>query len=130
MSADVEQRKPLSDDTHLSASFYVDSHRRPFPQVNVVCRLEARTDSVRAAIHLTGVLFDVLCEMFDADLLGVSLPLHPAWTDGAGGLIALAGFELLPVVGVEPTTRMSEMIAGAAPALPADLTVTVPLACS
>lgn len=35
---------PLSDATHVSASFYPNSAEAPFPDVNVICRLEAATE--------------------------------------------------------------------------------------
>jgi hypothetical protein len=68
----------------------------------------------------------VLCEAYDADLLGVSLPLPEAWAASAGGIGALIGFELLPVVGSDPVARLAEMTAHLAAELPAGLTVTVP----
>ena len=64
------QFTPLSDLTHLSASFYLNSAQVPFPEVNVVCRLQAATMSPDVAVEYTGALFDALCDVFDADLLG------------------------------------------------------------
>lgn len=117
---------PLSDSTHLSASFYVNSHEKPFPEVNVVCRLEAATESPELAINYTGELFDALCDAYDVDLLGVSLPLAEAWAASEDGLRALIGFELLPVVGSGPVARLAEMTAQVAAELPDELNVTVP----
>jgi hypothetical protein len=117
---------PLSNATHLSASFYLDSDRRPFPEINVICRLEAATEIPELAVDYTGELFDMLCEAYDADLLGVSLPLPEAWAASEDGIGSLIGFELLPVVGSDPVARMAEMTAHVAAELPAGLTVTVP----
>src|SRR3954447_22499385 len=117
---------PLSDATHLSASFYWNSDESPFPEINVICRLEAATEIPELAVEYTGELFDVLCEAFDVDVFGVSLPLPEAWTASEDGSGALIGFELLPVVGSDPVARMAEMIARVAAELPAELTVTVP----
>lgn len=117
---------PISDATHLSASFYVNSDERPFPEINVVCRLEAATEIPEMAVEYTGELFDALDEAFDADLLGVSLPQPEAWAASPGGIGSLIGFELLPVVGSDPVARMAEMTAHVAAELPAELTVTVP----
>jgi hypothetical protein len=117
---------PLSDATHLSASFYVNSAEAPFPEINVICRLEAATDSPELAVNYTGELYGALCDAFDADVLGVSLPLPAAWGDSENGIGALIGFELLPVLGSDPVARMAEMTAHVAAKLPAELTVTVP----
>lgn len=117
---------PLSDATHLSASFYWNSDQRPFPEINVICRLEAPTESPELAVDYTGRLFDALCEAFDADVFGVSLPMPRAWAASEGGIGALIGFELLPVVGSDPVARLANMIAHVAAELPAELTVTVP----
>lgn len=119
---------PLSDLTHLSASFYLNSAQVPFPEVNVVCRLQAATMSPDVAVEYTGTLFDALCEVFDADLLGVSLPLPEAWAASEYGLCALIGFELLPVLGSDPVARMAEMTAHVAVRLPAGLKISVPRA--
>ena len=70
---------PVSDATHLSVRFYVDSDERPFPEINVVCRLHAATAIPEVAVDYTAELFDLLCEAYDADLLGVSLPQPHAW---------------------------------------------------
>jgi hypothetical protein len=117
---------PISDATHLSASFYLNSAEEPFPEINVVCRLEAATEIPELAVDYTGELFDALCDAFDADLLGVSLPRPEAWTDSEGGIGSLIGSELLPVVGSDPVARVAEMTAHVAAELPAELTVTVP----
>jgi hypothetical protein len=117
---------PLSDATHVSASFYLNSAEAPFPEINVVCRLEAATESPELAVNYTGGLFDALCDAYDADLLGVSLPQPAAWASGEDGLGALIGFELLPVVGSDPVARPVEMTAHVAAELPVGLTVTVP----
>jgi hypothetical protein len=66
---------PISDATHVSASFYLNSAVAPFPEINVVCRLEAAAEIPELAVDYTGELFDALCDAFGADLLGVSLPL-------------------------------------------------------
>jgi hypothetical protein len=34
---------PISGATHVSARFYLNSAEAPFPEINVVCRLEATT---------------------------------------------------------------------------------------
>jgi hypothetical protein len=117
---------PISDATHVSASFYLNSAEVPFPEINVVCRLEAATEIPELAVYYTGELFDALCDAFDADLLGVSLPLPGAWASSEGGIGSLVGFELLPVVGSDPVARMAEMTADVADTLPAELTVSVP----
>lgn len=117
---------PISDATHLSASFYLNSAEAPFPEINVVCRLEAATEIPELAVDYTGELFDALCDAFDADLLGVSLPLPEAWAASEDGVGSLIGFELLPIVGSGPVPRMAEMTAHVAAELPAELTVTVP----
>jgi hypothetical protein len=117
---------PLSDATHVSASFYPNSAEAPFPEINVICRLEAATESPELAVDDTGELFDTLCDAYDADLLGVSLPLPEAWAASEDGIGALIGFELLPVVGSDPVARMAETTAHIAAKLPAELTVTVP----
>ncbi|UTI63889.1 hypothetical protein NBH00_21410 [Paraconexibacter antarcticus] len=117
---------PLSDATHLSASFYPDSAQVPFPAINVICRLEATTSIPELAVDYTGRLFDELCEAFDADVFGVALPLPEAWATVKDGLGALIGFELLPVVGSDPVARLAHMIAHVAADLPAELTVSVP----
>jgi hypothetical protein len=117
---------PISDATHVSASFYLNSAEAPFPEINVVCRLGATTESPETAVGYTGELFDALCDAFDADLLGVSLPLPDAWTTSEAGIGSLIGFELLPVVGSNPVARMAEMTAHVAAKLPAELSVTVP----
>jgi hypothetical protein len=117
---------PLSDATHVSASFYLNSAEAPFPEINVICRLEAATESPELAVDYTGELFDALCDAYDADLLGVSLPLPEAWAASEDGIGALIGFELLPVVGSDPVARMAEMAARITAKLPAELTVTVP----
>jgi hypothetical protein len=80
------------------------------------------------AVDYTGKLFDAICGTFDADVLGVSLPLPEAWAAGADGdgVGALIGFELLPVLGSDPVARMAEMTAHVAAELPAGLTVSVP----
>ena len=116
----------ISDATHLSASFYVNSAEELFPEINVVCRLEATTEIPELAVDYTGELFDALCDAFDADLLGVSLPRPEAWAPSKGGIGSLIGFELLPAVGSDPVARMAEMTARVAAELPAELTVTVP----
>ena len=69
---------PLSDATHVSASFYLNSAEAPFPEINVTCRLEAATEGPELAVNYTAELFDALCDAYDADLLGVSLPLPEA----------------------------------------------------
>jgi hypothetical protein len=117
---------PLSDATHVSASFYPNSAEAPFPEINVICRLEAATESPELAVNYTGELFDALCDAYDADLLGVSLPLSEAWAASEDGIGALIGFELLPVVGSHPVARMAEMTAHVAAELPAELNVIVP----
>jgi hypothetical protein len=117
---------PLSDATHVSASFYPNSAEAPFPEINVISRLEAATESPEMAVNYTAELFDSLCDAYDADLLGVSLPLPAAWADSEDGIGALIGFELLPVVGSDPVSRLAEMTAHVAAELPAGLTVTVP----
>lgn len=117
---------PFSAVTHVSASFYPNSAEAPFPEINVVCRLEAATELPELAVEYTGELFDALCEAFDADVFGVSLPLPAAWAASDGGLAALIGFELLPVVGSDPVARLTVMIAHVAAELPAGLNVTVP----
>ena len=117
---------PLSDATHLSASFYVNSAEAPSPEINVICRLQAATEIPELAVDCTGELFDALCDAYDADLLGVSLPLPAAWAAREDGIGALIGFELLPVVGSDPVARLAEMTARLAHELPAGLTVTVP----
>lgn len=117
---------PLSDATHVSASFYPNSAEAPFPEINVICRLEATTESPEMAVNYTAELFDALCDAYDADLLGVSLPLPAAWAASEDGIGALVGFELLPVVGSDPVARLAEMTAHVAAELPAGLTVTVP----
>lgn len=117
---------PLSDATHVSASFYVNSAEEPFPEINVICRLEAATEIPELAVDYTGELFDALCDAYDADLLGVSLPLPEAWAASEDGIGALIGFELLPVVGSDPVARLAEMTARVAAELPAGLTVSVP----
>jgi hypothetical protein len=78
------------------------------------------------AIAYTAELFDALCDAFDADVLGVSLPLPEAWVANEVGIGALIGFEVLPVVGSNPAARLAEMTARVAADLPAELTVTVP----
>ena len=113
---------PLSDATHVSASFYLNSAEAPFPEINVICRLEATTEIPELAVEYTGELFGALCDAFDADVFGVSLPLPEAWAASEGGIGALIGFELLPVVGSDPVARMAEMIAHVAAELPAELT--------
>jgi hypothetical protein len=117
---------PISDATHVSASFYLNSAEVPFPEINVICRLEAATESPELAVDYTGELFNALCDTYDADLVGVSLPLPEAWAATENGLGALIGFELLPVVGSDPVARVAEMIANVAAKLPAELNVTVP----
>jgi hypothetical protein len=74
----------------------------------------------------TGELFDALCDAYDADLLGVSLPLPAAWAASEDGISALIAFELLPVLGSDAIARLAEMTAHIAAELPAGLTVTVP----
>src|SRR4051812_30616017 len=69
----------LSDATHVSASFSLDSAVAPLPEINVICRLEATTDSPELAVDYTAELFDALCDAYDADVLGASLPLPEAW---------------------------------------------------
>ena len=117
---------PLSDATHVSASFYLNSDLAPFPEINVVCRLEAATEIPELAVDYTGQLFDALCDAYDADLLGVSLPLPAAWAASEDGIGALIGFELLPVVGSDPVARMAGMTAHIAAELPAELSITAP----
>jgi hypothetical protein len=117
---------PLSDATHLSASFGLNSGEEPFPEINVICRLKAETESPEQAVNYTGELFDALCDTYDADVLGVSLPLPEAWAASEDGMGALIGFELLPVVGSDPVPRLAEMTAHIAAKLPAELNVTVP----
>ncbi len=117
---------PLSDATHVSASFYLNSAEAPFPEINVICRLEAVTECPELAVSYTAELFDALCDAYDADLLGVSLPLPEAWAASKNGIGALIGFELLPVVGSDPVGRLAEMTGHVAAELPAELNVTVP----
>ena len=117
---------PLSDATHVSASFYPNSAEAPFPEINVICRLEVATGDPELAVGYTGELFDALCDAYEADVFGVSLPLSAAWAASEDGLGALIGFELLPVVGSDPVTRLAEMTAHVAAELPAELNVTVP----
>ena len=117
---------PLSDATHVSASFYPNSAEVPFPEINVICRLEAATEIPELAVDYTGDLFDALCDAYDAHVFGVSLPLPEAWATSEDGIGALIGFELLPVVGSDPVARLAAMIAQVAPELPAELTVSVP----
>ena len=109
---------PLSDATHLSASFYPNGAQRPFPEINVICRLEAATEIPELSVDYTGELFDALCDAYDADVFGVSLPLPEAWATSEDGIGALIGFELLPVVGSDPVARLAEMIAHVAPSCP------------
>ena len=78
------------------------------------------------AVEYTGALCDALCDVFDAHLLGVSLPLPEAWAASECGLCALIGFELLPVLGSDPVVRMAEMTAHVAVRLPAGLKISVP----
>ena len=104
----------------------MNSAEAPFPEINVICRLEAATEIPELAVDYTGKLFDALCEAFDADLLGVSLPLPEAWAAIEDGIGALIGFELLPVVGSDPVARLTELIANVAAKLPAELNVSVP----
>jgi len=59
---------PLSDATHVSASFYPNSAEAPFPEINVICRLEAATERPELAVNYTAELFDALCDAYDADL--------------------------------------------------------------
>src|SRR3954454_8329445 len=82
---------PLSNATHVSASFYPNSDELPFPEINVICRLEADTEIPELAVEYTGELFDVLCEAFDADVFGVSLPLPEAWAASEDRIGALMG---------------------------------------
>ncbi|MEJ7788094.1 MAG: hypothetical protein WKF96_25110 [Solirubrobacteraceae bacterium] len=110
----------------MSASFYVNSDEAPFPEIDVICRLKAAASSPELAINYTGQLFDALCGTYDADVLGVSLPLASAWSEYGDRVVALIGFELLPVLGVNPVERMAEMTASIAADLPAELTVLVP----
>lgn len=117
---------PLSDATHVSASFYPNSAEAPFPEINVICRLEGAAESPEVAVKNTAELFDALCDAYDADLLGVSLPLPQAWACSEDRIGALIGFELLPVVGSDPVARLAEMNAHVAAELPAGLTITVP----
>ena len=117
---------PISNATHVSASFYPNSAEAPFPEINVICSLKAATEIPELAVEYTGELFDALCEAFDADVFGVSLPLPEAWVASEDGIGALIGFELLPVVGSDPVARLAEMTAHVAAELPAGLTVTVP----
>lgn len=117
---------PLSNATQLSASFYLNSAEAPFPEINVICRLKVATEIPELAVDYTAELFDALCDAYDADLLGVSLPLPEAWAASEGGIGALIGFELLPVVGSDPVARLAEMIAHVAGEMPAELNVTVP----
>src|SRR4051795_11561658 len=117
---------PLSDTTHVSASFYLNSAEAPFPEINVICRLEAATESPELAVNYTGELYDALCDAYDADVLGVSLPLPEAWAASEDGIGALIGFELLPVVGSDPVARLADLTARIAVKLPAELTVSVP----
>ena len=117
---------PLSDAAHVSASFYLNSAEAPFAEINVICRLEAATESPELAVNYTGGLFDALCDAYDADPLGVRLPLPPAWAASEDGLGALIGFELLPVVGSDPVARLAEMTAHVDAELPAELNGTVP----
>src|SRR3954465_11240162 len=117
---------PLSDATHVSASFYPNSAEAPFPEINVICRLEPPTESPQLGPHYTAQLFDALCDAYDVDLLGVSLPQPAAWAASEDGIGALIGFELLPVVGRDPVARLADMTAHVAAELPAGLTVTVP----
>lgn len=117
---------PISDATHLSASFYLDSDERPFPEINVVCRLVSATEIPELAVDYTAELYGALCDTFDVDVLGVSLPLPEAWATCEDTASALIGFELLPVVGSDPVARLAEMIAHVAAELPAELTVSVP----
>jgi hypothetical protein len=117
---------PLSDAAHVSASFYPNSADLPFPEINVICRLEAATEIPELAVEYTGDLFDAFCEAYDADVFGVSLPLPEAWAASDDGIGALIGSELVPVVGSDPVARMAGMVARVAAELPAELTVTVP----
>lgn len=55
---------PLSDATHVSASFYPNSAEAPFPEINVICRLEAVTESPELAVNYTAELFDALSSLF------------------------------------------------------------------
>ena len=73
-----------------------------------------------------GELFGALCDAYDADVLGVSLPLPEAWAASEDGLGALIGFEVLPVLGSDAVARLAEMTAHVAAVLPAELNVTVP----
>lgn len=82
--------------------------------------MKAATSIPELAVDYTGRLFDELCEAFDADVFGVSLPLPEAWAVSEDGIGALIGFELLPVVGSDPVA--ADMIAHVA----AELTVSVP----
>lgn len=82
--------------------------------------------SPELAVNYTGELFDALCDAYDVDLLGVSLPVPEAWDASEDGIGALIGFELLPVVGSDPVARLAEMTAHVAAELPTELTVTVP----
>jgi hypothetical protein len=117
---------PISDATHLSASFYADSAETPFPEINVICRLEVASQFPGLAVDYTGELFDALCDAYDADVVGVSLPLAEAWSNGEETISALIGFELMPVVGRDPVAFLAKMIAHIAADLPAELSVRVP----
>ena len=94
---------PLSVATHVSASFSPNSAEAPFPEINVipaVLRPPPRATSWPSTTP--SELFDALCDAYDADLLGVSLPLPAARAASGDGIGALIGFELLPVVGSDP----------------------------
>lgn len=117
---------PITNATHVSASFYTNSTEAPFPEIDVICRLEVATECRDLAVSYTAELFDALCDAYDADLLGVSLPQPEAWAASKNGICALIGFELLPVFGSDPVARLAEMTSHVAAELPAGLTVTVP----
>ena len=95
-----------------------DSDQRPFAEINVVCRLQAATEIPELAVDYTAVLFDVLHESYDADLLGVSLPQPATWAGREDGIGALIGFELSPVLGSDPVARLAEMTAHIAAGCP------------
>ena len=59
---------PLSDATHVSASFYLDAAASPFPEINVICRLEAATENPELPVEYTAELFDALDDAYEADL--------------------------------------------------------------
>ena len=65
----------------------------PLPEINVVCRLEPATESPELAVNYTVELFDALCDAYDADPLGVRLPLPAARAPSDDGIGAPVGFD-------------------------------------